>query len=144
MTSRTLPMMFLVMYVSGAYVVWSSPYRWFRLGGMLLFTCATLGTVVMGMKSEESGGYPDKSDEKKDWILERAGMIEIIREESWIRDKVEFLFENPDIYEEGDAFEEDPPDDVDREDWILFQYAFNFGVEYERLYPSTSENEQED
>lgn len=79
------------------------------------------------------GGIPQEQPERFEWILERAKMLDVIRGESWITDELEYLWENPEDYEAGEAYE--VPDGAEEEDYALFKLALNFGVEYEAHYP---------
>lgn len=71
-------------------------------------------------------------------MIERAQMLDVVRDEpAWIADCVEELWDNPEKFERGETFEE--PDGVAPEDYNLFRYGVLFGIEYEREYPTDSD-----
>lgn len=73
----------------------------------------------------------------KEEIINRAKMIEMLREEGESLSKtIDYLWENPQEFEdEGNIFDE-PDIELSDEDQLLFRFAFLAGIEYERAYPN--------
>lgn len=81
------------------------------------------------MSGEES---PDTSREA---LIERGAVFDFLRDDpAWVADCVEGLWDDPDGFESGEAFER--PEGVPEVDYNLFRFGVILGVEYEREYPS--------
>lgn len=80
-----------------------------------------------------NGEIPDDPDERIDWILDRARMLDVIRRAGWIADEIEKHWENPDQFADDGLYE--VPERADKQDYALFKLGLLFGTEYEHQFP---------
>lgn len=86
------------------------------------------------MSDDLDAGIPqDDPDARVEWIIKRAQKLDFIREEDWIADEIEYLWNHPDEFEAGETF--NAPEGVDDADYALFHLALCFGTDYEHYFP---------
>lgn len=76
---------------------------------------------------------PDDSEERQEWLIGRGAELDAARDSMWVAAELDYLWDNPDEYENGESYE--IPDDADQEAYALFRLGFVSGVEYEHQYP---------
>lgn len=96
-----------------------------------------LNEVEFRPTDDKASSIPSDPDERIEWVIERAAMLDEIRDEDWIADTVEYVWNHPDEFERGDAL--DRPDDVDEADFGLFRLGLLFGTDYEHYFPRDGE-----
>jgi len=70
-------------------------------------------------------------------------MLEYVRDDDWITDQLEAMWNNPEQFESDGMFEE-VPDGANPEDYTLFQLGVLFGIDYEQEFPQDGDwREQE-
>lgn len=85
--------------------------------------------------NESTESIPKDPDDRIAWIIKRAQLLDKIRDEEWVADTVEDLWNNPEVFENDDFEWNTPSDDVDEEDVQLFRLGVLFGTDYEHFHP---------
>lgn len=82
----------------------------------------------------------DRIDRRQE-MIKRGRKIDLILGTSWVADHTRYLWENPEEYATNGIGRTENPSRG--EDLLLFKFAFNMGVEYERQFPTDQQEEWE-
>lgn len=90
------------------------------------------------MTDRYAEGMPRSQPERIEWIYHCARMMDLVREEDWIEDRLEWLWNHPNEFASSGTPE--PPKGIDEEDYQLFRLGLLFGIDYEHEYPREEYN----
>lgn len=85
------------------------------------------------MTTDSTVEIPQTQPARIEWIYRRAAMLDMVRGEAWVEDRLRKLWNNPDTFESGRL--PGCPEGVDEKDYRLFQLGLLFGTEYEHANP---------
>lgn len=78
-------------------------------------------------------GMPRSQPERIEWLYKCARGMDLVRDEDWIENRLEWLWNHPNEFARGETPE--PPEGVAEEDYRLFQLGLLFGTDYEHEFP---------